>query len=226
MTEIGESLALLQLGDSFFPSGAASFSWGLETLRAEGLVNRAGDVESLIAGQLTHRWAGFDRVAVAWAHRAAGDLDRVLAVDRAVDAATLAREGREGARRIGAALLNVHIGMETPGCAEYRAAVQAGAAFAQMAAVQGHVGQALGIGEAAACAMSAYGLAVSMAGAALRVGLIGHVEVQRVLSRQRTRIAALVAEPVPALDTLCAYTPMAEIAMMRHETGSGRLFAS
>lgn len=226
MTDIDESLALLQLGDSFFPSGAASFSWGLETLRAEGFVNRAPDVEALIAGQLSHRWATFDRVAVALAHRAAGDLPRVLEIDRFVDAATLAREAREGARRIGSALLNVHVGMDTPGCAEYRSAVLAGAAHAQMAVVQGHVGQALGIGESATCALSAYGLAVSLAGAALRVGLIGHVEVQRVLSRQRMRIAELAARPVGELDSLCAYTPMAEIAMMRHETGSGRLFAS
>jgi urease accessory protein len=36
-------LAALQHADSFFPSGTASFSWGLEALRADGLVRTADD---------------------------------------------------------------------------------------------------------------------------------------------------------------------------------------
>jgi urease accessory protein UreF len=39
-------------------------------------------------------------------------------------------------------------------------------------------------------------------------------------------VAALAARPVPPLEELCSSAPMAEIAVMRHETGTGRLFAS
>lgn len=226
MTDLGQALTLLQLGDSFFPSGATSFSWGLETLRADGLVARAADVEALIEGQLRQRWASFDRPALIAAHRAAGDLDRIATIDREIDAATLAREAREGGRRIGSALLKVHAGMGTPGAGAYRERVLRGEVCGQMTAVHGLVGHAIGLDELSVCALSAYGLAVGTVGAALRVGLLGHVEGQAILARMRAVVDEAVESPLPAADELCAYTPMAEIAMMRHETGSGRMFAS
>lgn len=226
MSDIATVLAALQLGDSFFPSGGTSFSWGLETLRADGLVRTAADVESLVAGQLERRWAGFDRPAVIAAHSAAGDLDRVCVIDREVDAATLAREAREGARRVGTAVLKVHEGMGTVGAADYRRRINEGAAHGQMAVVQGFIARASGLDVDAACALSAHQLVLSVVSAALRLGLLGHVDAQRILAGQRERVAALMMQPCPDVFELHAYAPAAEIAMMRHETGSGRMFAS
>jgi urease accessory protein len=220
------ALVLLQLGDSFFPSGAASFSWGLETLRAEGFVRDAADVAAFVDGQLAHRWASFDRPVVIAAHRAHADLDAVAAIDATLDAATLAREAREGGTRIGAALLKVHAALGTPGADEYRARVLAGTAPGQMAAVQGLLAARCGLDETAACALSAYGVALGITSAALRTGLLGHVDVQRILAASRARIAAGAQTALPAPVALHAYTPMTEIATMRHETGSGRLFAN
>lgn len=226
MNEIATVLAALQLGDSFFPSGGTSFSWGLETLRAEGLVRTGADVEALVAGQIDHRWAHFDRPAVTAAHAAAGNLDVVCGIDREVDAATLAREAREGARRVGTSVLKVHEGMGTPGASEYRSRIRSGVAFGQMAVVQGFVAYASGLDADTACAMSAHQLVLSLVSAALRLGLIGHVDAQRVFVAQRDRVGALMRQPCPDISELHAYTPAAEIAMMRHETGSGRMFAS
>jgi urease accessory protein len=45
----------LQHADSFFPSGATSFSWGLETLCAEGAIQSASDLNTFIEGQLQAR---------------------------------------------------------------------------------------------------------------------------------------------------------------------------
>lgn len=226
MTDIGLSLALLQLGDSFFPSGAASFSWGLETLRADGLLRDAGDVEAFVGGQLSQRWAQFDRPAVLAAFRAAGDIERLCAIDRGIDAATLSREAREGARRIGVALLKVHDGLGTAGAADYRARIASGAAFGQMAAVHGFIGHGCGLDENGTCAMSAYQLGFSIVSAGLRIGLLGHVDAQRILQAQRARIAVIMATDPVAADEIHAYAPAAEIAMMRHETGHGRMFAN
>jgi urease accessory protein len=226
MVEGLETLTALQLGDSFFPSGATSFSWGLETLRAEGELRGAEAMGAFVAGQLEHRWATFDRPAVAAAWRAGGDLARVCAVDREVDAATLAREAREGGRRIGSALLKVHAGMGTSGVTEYLERIQARDAYGQLPVVQGFVGHASGLGEAATSALSAYGVASGIVAAAIRMGMIGHVDAQRILLAQRARIAEILAAPVPPLESMQAYVPMAEIAMMRHETGYARLFAN
>lgn len=95
-----------------------------------------------------------------------------------------------------------------------------------MAAVQGFLGAATGLDETTLCALSAYGLAVSAVSAALRVGLLGHVDSQAILVRLRAVVDEAVASPHPDVTRIHAYTPMAEIAMMRHETGSGRMFAN
>ena len=70
MTDVAATLAVLQFGDSLFPSGAVSFSWGLEGLAENGVVTGADDVRAFVIGQLNARWASFDRAVVVAAHRA------------------------------------------------------------------------------------------------------------------------------------------------------------
>ena len=94
-------LATLQHADSFFPSGAVSFSWGLEALRADGLVQSADDVALFAAGQLRHRWATADRPVLAATYTASDDLEAVAAIDRLQDAMALPLELRLGSRRMG-----------------------------------------------------------------------------------------------------------------------------
>src|SRR3954451_10544009 len=50
-------LAALQHADSFFPTGASAFSWGIETAVADGHVTTAADLAEFVACQLTYRWA-------------------------------------------------------------------------------------------------------------------------------------------------------------------------
>lgn len=219
-------LTLLQHGDSFFPSGAISFSWGLETLCAEARVHDAESVAGFLESQLRYRWASFDRGALVAAHRAAPDLEAVGRIDRLVDAQTLAEELRSGSRRSGAALLAVHEKLGTPGATDYRGLVRCGAAPGQAAAIQGLVWRGVGLDVAAAEVLSAYTLAVGLLGAALRLGVIGHIDAQRTLQRVRDVIARLVAHAAPDIQALHAFTPQSEIAVMRHETADARLFAN
>jgi urease accessory protein len=74
--------------------------------------------------------------------------------------------------------------------------------------------------------LSAHQLVLGLVSAALRLGLLGHLDAQRILAAQRERVAALMLQPCPGVFELHACAPAAEIAMMRHETGSGRMFAS
>lgn len=217
-------LVALQHGDSFFPSGSFAFSWGLETLRNDGLVHDSTDVERFALDQLRHRWATLDRPAMTGTYRAAGDLEIVARIDELLEAMSLARESREGSRRAGAALLSVHETLGTDGAVAYHEWVRTGRAWGHLAVVQGLVWCGVGLDEAAASAVSAYTLCAGLLGAALRLGLIGHIDSQRSLARLRNEITGLLAAPPPALEDMGVCTPEAEVAAMRHETQNARLF--
>ena len=219
-------LAALQFGDSFFPSGAVSFSLGLETLHADGIVADVAGLEDFLTDQVTERWATSERAFLAAAHRAAPDWPAVAELDALQEAMTLARELREGSRKGGAALLGVHARMETPGAAAYRARVRAGAAQGHLAVVQGVVLAGAGLDRARAEAVSLHGLCATILGAALRLGLIGHLDGQIMLRALRPRMAALLARPAPGVGEARSYAPLADVAAARHEQAPVRLFSN
>ena len=224
--EAARLLAALQHGDSFFPSGSVSFSWGLESLCAEGLVTDEAEVRGFVEGQLCHRWATCDRPALIATHRSGRDLKRVAAIDAELESLALPQGLRVGSRRAGGALLNAHERLETPQASDYRGLVKSGVACGHLPVVQGLVWRSTGLSEGEAAAVSAHALCVGLLGAALRLGVIGHVGGQRILAALRPAMARLLALPVPPPGDFSAYTPAADIAVMRHETADVRLFAN
>jgi urease accessory protein len=224
-------IAALQLGDGQFPGGGFAFSWGLESLVADGEVARERWTD-FVEGQLRGRWASADRVLVAHAHAAAREpdparmLDAWRGVDALAEASAVVEAARLGSRRAGRALLGTHARLETPGAATLKAEVDAGRAHGYLAPVQGAVLAGAGLDEASALAVSAYTMASGLGTAAIRLGFVGHLDAQRALARLRPTIAALVAGPRPPLDALCTAVPVADIALMRHPDRALRLFSN
>lgn len=226
MTETDRLFALLQHADSFFPGGQVSFSWGLEDLAGSGHIAGADELFAFIDGQLRQRWASADRAVLAAAFDAGGELDAVAEADRTQEAMSLSEGLRNGSARMGRALLSVHEELTTPGAAEYRARVLAEAVPGHLAAVQGLLWQGTGLARGEAEAAGAHGLCVGLLGAALRLGLIGHLDGQRILARLRPSLASLLARPAPLLAGAGAYAPAVDIAIMTHETKTSRLFST
>lgn len=219
-------LAALQFGDSFFPSGAVSFSLGLETLHADGIVADAAGLDAFLTEQVAERWACAERAFLAAAHSACPDWPAVAGIDALQEAMTLPRELREGSRKGGAALLGVHARMGTPGAQDYRARLRAGDAHGHLAVVQGVVLVGAGLDLDRAETVSLHGLCATILGAGLRLGLIGHLDGQIMLRGLRPRIAALLARPAPDVGKVRAYTPLADVAVARHEDAEVRLFSN
>jgi urease accessory protein len=226
MPDLQSLLGALQHADSFFPSGGVAFSSGLETLHADGEVVSVEQLAVFVEGQLMHRWATCDACALVAAFRANGRLDRIARVDAIVEAMSLATELREGSKRAGASLLAVHAGLGTTGAADYRMLISERKAFGHLPVAQGLLWSAVGMSEDACRAVSAHTLCTGLIGAALRLGMIGHLDAQKVLLRVRPMLGDLLRLPVTELDEMCAYMPATEIAAMRHEVQDSRLFAN
>lgn len=217
--------ACLQNADSFFPAGGIAFSWGLETLIADGCVRDADEVEAFVLAQLVHRWNVADRPALVGAHRMR-DIEGVCGIDAQVEAMTLATELREGSRRAGASLLSVHARLGTAGVQAYQDAVRAGRARGHLPVVQGWVWRGAGMSEVAAQAVSAHTFCVALLGAALRLGTIGHLHAQRILLAARSRMVEVLRTPALEVEAMYSCVPATEIAAMRHEAQPSRLFAN
>jgi urease accessory protein len=226
MSDDATLLTALQYADSFFPSGGTAFSWGLEALCADRQVTSVDDVRRFLEGQLRQRWATCDRLFLVAAHRVSENLDAITALDHLLEAMTLPRELREGATRAGGALLGVHERLGTAGASEYRGRVRAGRAPGHLPVVQGLLLAGVGLDERIASTVSAHALSVSVVSAALRLSVITHVDAQRILTAVRGLLAELLAEPVLDVAQAAVYTPATDVAAMRHEGQTARLFAN
>src|SRR5258706_11419303 len=158
--------------------------------------------------------------------RAGGRFDRLADLDDLAEAMTLATELRQGSRRAGASLLKVHAGLGTCGADEYRERIAERKARGHLPVVQGLLWNATGLSEEACRAVSAHTLCTGIVGAALRLGMIGHLDAQKILLQVRPVLVELLRLPAGEIEALCAYAPHAEIAAMRHEVQDSRLFAN
>ena len=219
-------LTVMQHGDSLFPSGANTISGGLETLVAEGRATSENDIKNFIIGQLSRRWNNFDRPALIAAHRCAGKLSDVAEIDALVDVQTLCAPSRMGSIRVGRGLLDVHSKLNTEYAEEYKRLVSQSLAHGHNVVVQGLVWRALGLTEASVSLMSAYTFSNGLVIAALRLGVIGHIAAQKILTDIADTIHVLASSPPMEIDSMHMFVPEQEISTMRQENLECRLFTN
>ncbi len=226
MHDISSTMALLQFGDSFFPSGSVSFSWGLEALAETGAVTGAGSVQAFVIGQLHCRWAHFDRAIIVAAHRASRDLELLAAIDNLVEILTASSELRSGSRRMGEAMLSVFARFGIDDVPSYRDRITCGAACGHLAVVQGFLWARVGLGEADSIALSAHTFCVGLLGAGIRLGCLTHIDAQRILFAAREEAISIASMPPPPIGEISSFGVEAEIAVMRHAHHATRMFAN
>jgi urease accessory protein len=225
-------LATLQLADSAFPSGAYTLSGGLETLIEEGVAGAASGIAGCLRAALLGRAARGDLAALIAAHRAATDeppdIDRIRAIDRRLEATKLAAEERQGSRRVGRRIaIEAERLTSSRVLASLVAAIDSGATPGTAPVAFGVAAAAMGIPERQAALASANATAMGLLGVGVRLGRIGHGDQQRLLREAQDLIVRAV-DIAGATDwqALRPFAPGLDIAMARHETAPGRMFAS
>lgn len=219
MSELGQLLAAIRFGDSAFPSGGFAFSSGLEGSYRDGLVHDEDDVTAFASEQLEGRWHHCDRVLMrqAWAQR------DPAGVDGLAEAVATMSVLREASRRAGAATLSTFSMIVDGGVTEYRSRVVAGTVPGHLPVAQAVCLRAAGVTLETAETIAAWQVLSGIVGAAIRLGIIGHLGGQRVNSACTPVLLDLLRrEP---RDTPAAFTAYADIAAQRRGDGI-RLFAS
>jgi urease accessory protein len=223
-------LRLLQLTDSGFPTGAFTFSHGLEGLMSSGAVARERDVAEVIAVHLREGFAGIECPAMAHAWRAAriGDLAELSALDALVNAHKPVPVFRNGSIRTGRRLLESALGVTSgPVLDGFRARVHAGDACGHHAVAFGIVMEAAGVDEATAALALGTGFVNGLAAAAVRLGVIGQGAAQRIVAEHHDCLARCAMQGrATTLADMGAAMPMTDIAGLRQRGLSGRVFAS
>jgi urease accessory protein len=197
-------LRLLQLADSAIPIGAAAHSFGLETLASEGTFH-PGNLEDFLASWLEEAGAQ-EAVFVRRAYRG-----NASALNEELSARKPSRESREASLKLGrrfAQLVNSIAGTHIDTDVHYSIAF--GAAAAQLAidedlAVLAYLQQSVS-GLVSACQ---------------RLMPLGQVAAARVVWYLKPAIGRAAAQK-----EISCFTPLLEIASMRHPLLETRLFIS
>jgi len=221
--------AILQLADSFFPSGMVTLSHGLEAFISLQPQSRE-EVSHLLWDYLTGKVAPLDLVTYAHAHRsaAAADLERLLSIDRQLTVSLVPQELRQGSARSGRAMLetltpivNSHL------LHAFARAVKTGRSDGNTSVCLGLLCALWQVPLRAGGSVLLYTFAVSFLSAALRLGCLGHREVQRILLEVRPHFSALLSTALERdLDEMGAFAPLADIRAMQHAYLPVRLFSS
>jgi urease accessory protein len=238
-SSIGSLLLSLQHSDAFFPSGATAFSWGLECLSQERLVVDADSLSQFIQTQLLQRWLHFDQaiLSAAWhaAHGWQGDAAEsaqiyhsLMQLDRIVEAMTPAASVRDGSRRLAQTLIQVHHKLGSAGAVKLHSYIASNsyAHLPHLLVTQGYLWHTLGMSEVEARAVSAHSVCSSASSAALRLGLIGHIDAQRILIRMQAIIAPALQLAAPSLDSIHSSAVIGDIASLRHGLHDAHMFAN
>ncbi len=227
---IKQKLTLIQLADSFFPSGSYTLSHGLEFLIQQDQIQQPEDLIAFLQILLANKIATCDLVALIHAYRAsaADDLEQVKQVEARLYAQTLIEITRKTQIQSGRALLMVaqstwqHPHLET--LERSRALNQF---YCLHPIVFGVVSSIAGLNSTDTAVAFLHGFVTGVLGAAIRLGSLGHLQAQQILLQLAPDIeAAYHTASLIELDEMWTCTPTIDLAQMHHSKLSSRLFAS
>ena len=222
---------LLQTSDALFPTGSYAHSFGFEECVRLGIVRDERSVRDFLCEHVAPMLAGFDLPYLRFARSAASDTDLALLVelDAEVGASKLARETREASAQLGGrrlkALRNILPGDQF--IAECEHAVRDGRLAGHHVVICGVQAACAGVPLEAALGAYFYQAVAAVGGAALKLIRIGQDSMQRSLRTANLEASNAVARSLTiARQDAGWFDPLLEIASMRHEHASERLFIS
>jgi len=221
-------LTLLQLSDSFFPSGLYTMSNGLETLFDEKRVLSEGDVYDFLDVVLEQQLGPADSVALSNAYDCAmdGDISGIIQCDDVLYSMKLVQESRAASCRAGSQMIKCISALSSSNLLEsYSEKISKNESPGTHPVVAGVCSFVMGVKKGQARQMMMYGFCVSVTGAALRLGMIDHIQSQKILHKIKPKILQTLEKFANAKINDCwQFSPNYDLIQMTHEKKFSKMF--
>jgi len=226
-TDLSE-LTLMQLSDSFFPSGLYTMSNGLETIFDEKRASSEGDVYDFLEVTLEQQLGPADSVALSNAYDCAKskDISGIIRCDDVLYSMKLIQESRAASCRAGSQMLKCIVAISSDNFLKsYSEKIFKNDAPGTHPVVAGVCSFVMGIKKEQARQMMMYGFCVSITGAALRLGMIDHIQSQKILHKIKPKIQQTLEKFVDTKINDCwQFSPQYDLIQMTHENKFSKMF--
>ncbi len=227
-TDIFEQLGMMQLSDSFFPSGIYATSNGLEILIHDRKIKTAGELAELLKVFLRQQVGPADCVALCNVYDfiTKNDFEKIIQTDQMLYSMKLVKEIRETSTRAGIQLIKcIQSFKDKKFLKLYSDSITKGESAGIYPVCFAIAAYSLGVKKENAATMLLYGFVVGMAGAALRMGIIEHFEAQKIIDDLKSEIANTVQKNInKSISEMWQFAPELDIIHITHERLAEKMF--
>ncbi len=221
-------LSILQLSDSFFPTGLYTMSNGLETLFDEKQIQTADQLEEFIGTVISQQIGPADCVALSNSYDFAtiNDIEKIIECDKTLYSMKLVKESRDAMCRSGSQMLKcVKSFMNNDLLNSFYNAINESRTPATHPVVIAVCSNTLGIKKERSMMILLYGFTVSTVGAALRLGLIDHIQSQKIIHNLKPHILQTIERfVITPLENMWQFAPEYDLIQMSHEKKFSKMF--
>ena len=224
-----DEISILQLSDSFFPTGMYATSSGLEALFYSKKIKDVNELRDLIKVYVEHQIGPTDCTALGNSYEYAkrSDLERLIEADQTIFSMKLIQEIRETSTRSGTQLLRCMSYFITDNelLNKYQEAIKNRQASGVYPVALAVASSTLNIPKRKAGLMMIYAFSVSIVGAALRLGMLQHFDGQKIIHELKPNILETVNNNIDRpLMSMWQFAPGIDIVQIAHERMASKMF--
>lgn len=225
---MNNQLALMQLADSFFPSGSFTVSHGLEYLVQTKQIKDVAQLKTFLQIILHNKIGSCDLVALIHAYKGSqeNNISMIIDADRQLFRQTLVAKNRQTMQKSGRALLMVarQIWQDNQLQQLQLATEQF---YCLHPIIFGVVAQIAETDEQNTALAFLHSFITSLLGAAIRLGVIGHIQAQKMLLFLSSDMTNAYSQARSLdINRMWSCTPTIDLAQMQHQQLKTRLFAN
>ena len=225
---------IMQLSDSFFPSGMFSMSGGLESLFYHHKVTNWQQVHEFIKEQIEFQIIPCECSVLSITMNAIenNDLDQIVSIDNKLYSMKLAKEVRNSLVRSGKQVFNclLHMTHEENSknnfVKQFKIKIELNDTPCTYPVALGITGGCLDISLSNTMKILLYSFSSSVVSAAIRLGIIQHLDAQKILKLLAETLDTFVTNKIKEKShtDIWQLTPITEIHQMNHEHNESRMF--